>query len=201
MWAQLCAKKRLKWWQCLPKFVEMCFFMIFPNEIFQQQAPPRQQDNFFQISPRPFAIQPNGNHGIQFVRPPIVPQSQQYTADQNTNPFQFGQQSFAQQRPILHQNANSLEQHQQSALQQVNIIEHFLHRNYIVEKIPCDYINSLNNAACIRLFLILCSHNRLCIKMRRLAERQHSRYTTPPNLLSKANKPPVYWTIQRRIEI
>lgn len=86
----------------------------------QQQAP-QQQDNFFQISPRPFAIQSNGNHGIQFVRPPIVPQSQQYTADQNYNQFQFPQQPFSQQRPsIAHQNADSLEQNQSSTLQQVD---------------------------------------------------------------------------------
>lgn len=94
----------------------------------QQQGPPRQQDNFFQISPRPFAIQPNGNHGVQFVRPPIVPQSQQYTAEQNNNQFQFPQQSFQpqqqQQQPhsqLLISNDGSLEQQRQPiALQQVS---------------------------------------------------------------------------------
>lgn len=146
-WSLPCARKRTK--QHRLKFVKNCWklLMIFLNKILQQQAPPRQQENFFQISPRPFAIQPNGNHGIQFVRPPIVPQSQHYTADQNTNPFQFAQQSFAQQRPLLHQNANSLEQ---AALQQVSIIEHFIYKQIIV-KISCDFINWLNNA----IYLIL----------------------------------------------
>lgn len=96
----------------------MPFFRILQ----QQQAPPRQQENFFQISPRPFAIQPNGNHGLQFVRPPIVPQSQQYTAEQNNNHFAFPQQTFQQQRPqLLHPNADNLEQRQPSTLQQVNL--------------------------------------------------------------------------------
>lgn len=90
----------------------MCVFFFF----LQQQAA-RQQENFFQISPRPFAIQPNGNHGVQFVRPPIVQQSPQFTADQNNNPYPF-LQPFQQRSPILHPNADSLEQRQPSALQQ-----------------------------------------------------------------------------------
>ncbi|XP_031626667.1 uncharacterized protein LOC116342958 isoform X2 [Contarinia nasturtii] len=96
----------------------------FQYTAFPQQTP-RQQENFFQISPRPFAIQPNGNHGLQFVRPPIVPQSQQYTADQNNNQFPFPQQSFPQQQQsqqlLLSNDGNLDQQRQPIALQQQSL--------------------------------------------------------------------------------
>lgn len=68
-----------------------------------QQAQQQQQPHdFFQISPRPFTIQPNGNLGFQFSRPTIpTPRaefqpSRQFFPQQQQLPQQQDEEAFQQ---------------------------------------------------------------------------------------------------------
>lgn len=80
----------------------------------------RQQD-FFHISPRPFTVQPNANHGFQFVNPALAgpaQSQQQVTLNNNDGPnrqFPFTQS----QRPQLTQPADNVDQFRQTPLHQV----------------------------------------------------------------------------------
>lgn len=53
---------------------------------------PRQAD-YYEISPRPFTIQPSSNNGFQYVRPPLRPSGYQ---QQSRNVYQ---QDTSQQQP------------------------------------------------------------------------------------------------------